>query len=138
MISSKLKISKRIAAVLLALFFAIGCSACKKTDNNQKSVVEPGAVIARIGDQTINYALFNAAFESYAEYMEQMGYSPYNSRSDLESFQNLRAVVIMISDLLIAQQRNIFLFSFSCHNNQFSKRKNFSSKSATLSGCPNK
>ena len=102
MISSKLKISKRIAAVLLALFFAIGCSACKKTDNNQKSVVEPGAVIARIGDQTINYALFNAAFESYAEYMEQMGYSPYNSRSDLESFQNL------VLDALVADMVTLY------------------------------
>lgn len=58
-------------------------------------------IVASIGDETINYALYNAAFESYKEYMVQMG-GGISDEDDLITFQD------MIMDYLLVDMLTLY------------------------------
>lgn len=58
-------------------------------------------IVASIGNETINYALYNAAFESYKEYMTQMG-GEILDEDDLITFQD------MIMDYLLVDMLTLY------------------------------
>lgn len=58
-------------------------------------------IVASIGNETINYALYNAAFESYREYMTQIG-GGISDEDDLITFQD------MIMDYLLVDMLTLY------------------------------
>lgn len=80
----------------MALCVFLPLSACKK---NAKKY-EPSDVIARIGNETITYALYKAAFDSYANYFKQMGYDPLANESEITGFQDL-VINALTSDMVV-------------------------------------
>ena len=78
--------SLALAAIMLAaLLTAVSC----KGKDEKGGTIGPDTVIARIGDETITFALYSAAFDSYAAYFRQMGYDPLSNEKDLKDFQEL-------------------------------------------------
>ena len=60
----------KAAALLLTALLLLAFVSCK----GKQKEYDPKTVIASIGDETVNYALYNAAFDSYARYFQQMGF----------------------------------------------------------------
>lgn len=58
-------------------------------------------IVASIGNETINYALYNAAFESYKEYMTKIG-GGISDEDDLITFQD------MIMDYLLVDMLTLY------------------------------
>lgn len=83
-----------LAVLLSASIFA----ACKHKEEEQPKEYDPDYVVASIGNQQITYALYKAAFISYAEYFRQMGFDPL-AESEIESFRNL-VVDALVNDML--------------------------------------
>lgn len=80
----------RAAAAVLALVMALTFGACKKnSETDNANVNDNTSIVAKIGDESINMALYKAAFDSYAEYWTQLGFDPFTSKADLENLQDV-------------------------------------------------
>lgn len=91
----------RVAAAVLALAMVLTLGACKKKNETDNADVNDNtSIVAKIGDESINMALYKAAFDSYAEYWTQLGFDPFTSKTDLE---NLQDVVLegLLSDIAV-------------------------------------
>ncbi len=90
---------KRIIASLIALMVGIAaiCGCAGGSSDEPKGT----DIVASIGNESINYALYNAAFESYLEYMTQMG-GGVTDQEDLETFQD------MIMDYLLMDMMTLY------------------------------
>lgn len=77
----------RIAAVFVAILcFAAAVTGCRLDDGSAKP--DDGTVIATVGDKTLTYGEFAAAFEMYKVMWENYGYNMTGTREDLETFQD--------------------------------------------------
>lgn len=89
---------KNLTAFVLALMLMLFSVSCSGNDSEKSAQTEytPETVVASIGDQTVTYALYKAAFDSYADYLQQIGYDPFSDESELKGFQE------MVIDALLA------------------------------------
>lgn len=77
----------RIAAMLAAILcFAAAMTGCRLDDGSAKP--NDDTVIATVGDKTLTYGEFAAAFEMYKVMWENYGYNMTGTREDLETFQD--------------------------------------------------
>ena len=95
---------KRLIAFCFAALLCFGAASCKNTGNqlptaSPQSEYSAETVVASIGDRTVTYALYKAAFESYADYAKQMGFDPYSSEDDLKGFQDL-VINALVADMV--------------------------------------
>lgn len=95
---------KRLIAFCFATLLCFGAASCKNTGNqlptaSPQSEYPSETVVASIGDRTVTYALYKAAFESYADYAKQMGFDPYSSKDDLKGFQDL-VINALVADMV--------------------------------------
>lgn len=58
------------------------------------------AAVASIGDETVSYALYTAAFDSYLSYMEQMGYDPVSNEEELQKFRDW-VLEYLVKDMVV-------------------------------------
>ena len=78
----------KLISLSLALLIVIGMlCGCGK---NEKNTEEPDGseIVASIGNEKVTYALYRAAFDSYLEYMTQLGYDPLSNEEELASYQD--------------------------------------------------
>ncbi len=85
-------------ALSVILIIILGCTAMFGCTEHTPVGTD---IVASIGDETINYALYNAAFESYREYMTQMG-GGISDEDDLITFQD------MIMDYLLVDMLTLY------------------------------
>lgn len=89
---------KKCIAIVIAVLVSLCCvSGCKKDG----SEINDPNIIASIGDEKINLPTYKAVFDSYVEYMDQMG-GGINSESDLTTFQD------MILDYLLMDMMAVY------------------------------
>ena len=88
---------RSLICFMLALLLVMPLAACKKEETAKE--YDPEAIAASIGDETLTYALYSAAFDSYAEYLQQLGYDPYASVKDLEGLQDI-VFNALVSDMV--------------------------------------
>lgn len=87
--------NKRVSIVLVLILGCISVFGCSEYTPAGTDIV------ASIGNETINYALYNAAFESYFEYMNMMG-GEISDESQLQTFQD------MIMDYLLVDMLTLY------------------------------
>lgn len=92
---------KRTVSTILSLLLiaALTFSACGK---DTELTVEPKGtdIVASIGEETITYSLYKAAFESYYEYMEMLG-STITSEQELNQYQDMILEYLLMDVLAI-------------------------------------
>ncbi len=88
---------KKLLSILLVLTLTCSCFLCCKKEDKPDS----DNVVASIGDESISYELYRAAFETYMSYMNQIG-GGVSSEDDLIVFQD------MIMDYLIADMMVLY------------------------------
>lgn len=86
---------KALSVVLILILVCIAMFGC--TEHTPVG----SDIVASIGDETVNYALYNAAFESYREYMTQIG-GEILDEDDLITFQD------MIMDYLLVDMLTLY------------------------------
>lgn len=95
---SKKMIPIRLAAFALAAVLMLASfAACGKKKAEE---LTGETIVASLGDESVNYALYKAAFENYAEYFSQMGYDPFSSTKELEGFQDL-VIDALVNDMAV-------------------------------------
>lgn len=80
---------KKFISLFLTISMCITLAACAdggKTGPSAKP--DPLEVVVSIGDETVNYALYESLYNSYLSYMQQSGYNPLANLEELNSFQD--------------------------------------------------
>ncbi len=100
----KMRKLHRLIALMLAAMLALFAVSCGNggSEKEQQSDYSPETIVASIGDQNVSYALYKAAFESYAEYLQQIGYDPFSDETELRGFQE------MVIDALLADMVTLY------------------------------
>lgn len=92
---------KKSICLFLAILMCLAIVACGDSEkaNGPKSTPDPLAVAVSLGDESFNYALYEALYNSYLPYMQQNGYNPLSSLEELTNFQDL-IVDYLVADLV--------------------------------------
>ena len=91
----------RVVCFIAAAAFLFCFSGCKSNNNDKNGVPnDKTAAVASIGDETVSYALYTAAFDSYLSYMEQMGYDPVSNEEELQKFRDW-VLEYLVKDMVV-------------------------------------
>ena len=91
----------RVVCFIAAAAFLFCFSGCKNNNNDKNGVPnDKTAAVASIGDETVSYALYTAAFDSYLSYMEQMGYDPVSNEEELQKFRDW-VLEYLVKDMVV-------------------------------------
>lgn len=85
----------KTAAVILIAALLLTAVACK----GKQKEYDSKSIVASIGDEKVNFALYNAAFDSYASYFQQMGFDPFKDEKELEDFQDM-VINALVDDIV--------------------------------------
>lgn len=99
--SKKTSTFMRVVCFIAAAAFLFCFSGCKNNNNDKNGVPnDKTAAVASIGDETVSYALYTAAFDSYLSYMEQMGYDPVSNEEELQKFRDW-VLEYLVKDMVV-------------------------------------
>ena len=90
----------RVVCFIAAAAFLFCFSGCKKNKDKNGVPNDKTAAVASIGDETVSYALYTAAFDSYLSYMEQMGYDPVSNEEELQKFRDW-VLEYLVKDMVV-------------------------------------
>lgn len=93
----------RLVCLFVAAAFLVCLTGCKKTKTDGGVPSDKTVAVASIGDETVSYALYTAAFDSYLSYMEQMGYNPVSSDEELQQFRDW-VLEYLVKDMVVLYQ----------------------------------
>lgn len=100
-LSKKTSTFMRVVCFIAAAAFLFCFSGCKNNNNDKNGVPnDKTAAVASIGDETVSYALYTAAFDSYLSYMEQMGYDPVSNEEELQKFRDW-VLEYLVKDMVV-------------------------------------
>ena len=98
--SKKTSTFMRVVCFIAAAAFLFCFSGCKKNKDKNGVPNDKTAAVASIGDETVSYALYTAAFDSYLSYMEQMGYDPVSNEEELQKFRDW-VLEYLVKDMVV-------------------------------------
>ena len=92
---------KRTETIIISLLLVVVLifSACGK-DTELTAEPKGTDIVASIGDETITYSLYKAAFESYYQYMEMLG-NTISSEQELNEYQDMILEYLLMDMLAI-------------------------------------
>ena len=90
----------RTVCLIAAAAFLLCFSGCKKNKDKNGVPNDKTVAVASIGDETVSYALYTAAFDSYLSYMEQMGYDPVGTEEELQKFRDW-VLEYLVKDMVV-------------------------------------